>query len=98
VSKEQLIIETQEAADELWAEHLIPFKLTADRVEAGTQPGHFTVHFLDNRLPSLFIYWNPDKGSFKTAVRVVAKRTVGKRIRLKYEVTETLCISEGESA
>jgi len=82
MAEEQLTIEAQEAADELWTEQVIPFKLTAHKVEAG-DPGHYTVHFFDTRLPSLFVYWNPEKESFKTAVREVAERTVGKRSRGK---------------
>ena len=97
MSEEKLSVEAQEAADELWSEQIIPFKLTAHTVEAGSQPGYFTVQFLDNRVPSLFIYWNLDKESFKTAVREVAKRTVGKRVRRKNEVSETPRISEGKS-
>ncbi len=82
MAEEQLTIEAQETFDELWADALIPFKLTAHEVEAG-EPGHYTVHFFDSRLPSMFIYWNPVRESFKTAVREVAERTVGKRSRDK---------------
>jgi hypothetical protein len=81
MAEEQLTIEAQETFDELWAEQVIPFKLKAHRVEASGDPGHFTLYFLDTRLPLLFIYWNPEAESFKTAVREVAKRTVGKRAR-----------------
>ena len=81
MAEEQLTIEAQETFDELWAEQLIPFKLTPHKVEVGGDPGHYTVLFSDTRLPSLFIYWNPAKESFKTAVREVAERTVGKRAR-----------------
>lgn len=83
MAEEQLTIEAQETFDELWAEQVIPFKLTPQNVEVGVEPGHYTVHFFDTRLPSLFIYWNPAKESFKTAVREVAERTVGKRSRVK---------------
>lgn len=68
----------QEALDDLWAEHKIPFQLTAHKVEVGENPDYYTVRFHDSRLPLLFIYWNP-KESFKTAVREVVKCTVGKR-------------------
>lgn len=81
MGEEQLTIEAQEAVDELWAEHVIQFKLTAHRVEAGGGPGHYIFHFLDTQIPSLFIYWNPEKESFKSAVQDVVKRTVGKRSR-----------------
>ena len=83
MAEEQLTLEAQETFDELWAEQVIPFELTAHKVEAGGDPGHYTVHFFDRRLPSLFIYWNPAKESFKAAVREVAERTVGKRSRSK---------------
>ena len=78
---EQLAIEAQEAVDELWAEQVIPFKLTAHNIDAGENPGYYTVHFFDTRVRSLFIYWNPEKESFKTATRGVVTRTVGKRSR-----------------
>ncbi len=83
MAEEQLTIEAQEALDELWAEQIIQFKLTGRKVEAGGEPGHYTFHFFDPRIPSLFIYWNPGKESFKTAVREVVGRTVGKRSRAK---------------
>jgi hypothetical protein len=81
MAEEQLRIDAQEAVDELWAEHGIPFKLTAHHVEAGRGADYYTVHFSDARLHSLFIYWNPAKESFKTAVRAVAEDTVGRRSR-----------------
>lgn len=80
--EDQLTIEAQETVDELWAEQVIPFKLTAYRVEA-REPGHYTVHFSDTRLPLLFVYWNPEKESYKRAVREVVERTVGRRSRAK---------------
>lgn len=73
---EQLTIEAQEAVNELWAEQAIPFKLTAHKVAAGL-PGHYTVDFLDARLRALHIYWNPERESFKNAVREAGKSTVG---------------------
>jgi hypothetical protein len=82
MAEEQLTIEAQEIFDELWAEQVIPFKLTTHKVQV-CDPGHYTVYFFDTRLPSLFVYWNPAKESFKTAVRAVALRTVGKRSRAK---------------
>ena len=74
-------LEAQQALDELWAEHSVPFKLTAHKLEASAEPGRYTVHFFDSRLPLLFVYWNPAKESFKTAVREVVENTVGKRSR-----------------
>jgi hypothetical protein len=81
MAEEQLTIEAQEAVNELWAEQVIPFKLRFQKVEAGKEPGRYTVYFFNARLHSLFIYWNPEKESFKTAVREVGQRTVGKRSR-----------------
>ena len=83
MAEDQLMIEAQEAVDELWAEHGIPFKLAAHNVEAVGGPGFYTVHFSNKRLHSLFIYWNPAKESFKTAVREVAENTVGRRSPIK---------------
>lgn len=83
MARVQLTNEAQEAVDELWAEKVIPFKLTAHEVEAGHETGHYTVHFFDPRLQSLFIFWNPEKESFKAAVREVGVHTVGKRSRAK---------------
>jgi hypothetical protein len=82
MAEEQLTIDAQEAVDELWTEHGIPFQLAAHDVEAGREPGYYTVHFSNARLHSLFIYWNPAKESFKTAVREVAEHTVGRRSRV----------------
>ena len=82
MAEDQLTIEAQEAVNELWAEQVIPFKPTAHKVEASGN-GQYTVQFFDARLSSLFIYWNPEKESFKSAVRIVGKRTVGKRSRAK---------------
>lgn len=70
--------DAQEALDDLWAAHEIPFKLTAYEVGVGGNPDYYTVRFHDSRLPLLFIYQNP-KESFKTAVREGVERTVGKR-------------------
>ena len=75
-------IETQQTLDELWAEQVIPFKLMAQKL-VKADSGRYTVHFGDPRLHSLFMYWNPEKESFKTALREMVKRTVGKRSRAK---------------
>jgi hypothetical protein len=75
--------EAQQTLDELWAEHVIPFKLTAHMLEAVGEPGRYMVHFFDSRLQTLFIYWNPERESFKTAVREVVTHTVGQRSRAK---------------
>jgi len=74
--------QAQQTLDELWAEHGIPFKLTAHNVEAGDQPNYYRVYFLDSRLPQLLIY-SPSKESFNAAFRSVIERTVGKRSQAK---------------
>jgi hypothetical protein len=74
--------QAQQTLDEMWAEHLIPFQLMAHELERG-EPGCYTVHFRDVRIPSLFIYWDPKKGSFESALRAVVNNTVGQRSRAK---------------
>jgi hypothetical protein len=75
-------VHAQQTLDEMWAEHVIPFRLTAYELERG-EPGCYTVHFRDVRISSLFIYWDPQKGSFESALRAVVKNTVGRRSRAK---------------
>jgi hypothetical protein len=75
---ENLRLDAQEALDDLWAEHEIPFKTTAYEVLAGGHPGYYMVRIQDQRVPSLFIFWNGTE-SFKAAVRTVLERTLGKR-------------------
>ncbi len=75
---ENLRRDAQEALDDLWAEHEIPFKITAYEVLAGGHPGYYMVRIYYRQVPSLFIFWNR-KESFKAAVRKVLERTVGKR-------------------
>ena len=70
--------QAQQTLDDMWAEHVIPFRLMAHELERG-EPGCYTVHFRDVRVPSLFVYWDPQKGSFQSALRAVVKNTVGRR-------------------
>lgn len=70
--------DAQEALDDLWAEHEIPFKIAAYEVLAGGHPGYYMVRIHDRRVPAVFIFWNREE-SFKAAVRKVLERTVGKR-------------------
>ncbi len=74
--------QAQQTLDEMWSEEAIPFQLTVHNIERGDL-GCYTLQVLDNRIPSLFIYWTPDRGSFKAAVRAVVKHTVGQRSRAK---------------
>lgn len=71
----------QQTLDEIWAEHGIPFKLTAHKVEVG-EPNYYKVHFLDSRFPLVFFYQYPEE-SFCTAFRRVVECTVGRRGRGK---------------
>lgn len=58
----------QATLDELSSEHLIPFKLTAQRVNAdGT--GKYVVPFYDSRIHSFEFSWADGGASFKEVVR-----------------------------
>ena len=57
----------QETLDELFSEHLIPFKLTAQKVDANGSD-EFSVPFYDSRLHSVTFCWK-NGGSFKQVVR-----------------------------
>ncbi len=59
--------EAQQAIDELLSEHLIPFKLKANKV-ACEDPAEYTVWFFDSRLHSVIVPWNAGQ-SFKEKVR-----------------------------
>ena len=60
-------LRVQETLDELFSEHLIPFELTAYKVNAdGT--GEYVVPFYDSRINSMEFSWK-DGGSFKEIVR-----------------------------
>jgi hypothetical protein len=59
--------EAQQAIDELLSEHLLPFKLRANKV-ACEDPAQYTVWFFDSRLHSVIVPWNLGQ-SFKEKVR-----------------------------
>lgn len=62
--------QAQEALDELWAEHVIPFKLIAYKVDRVSIRDHrYRVHFFDARLPEVIVEWTPGI-SFKDLVRI----------------------------
>ena len=68
--------EAQQALDELFSEHLLSFKLFADRVEPiGLQ--EYIIHFHDSRLNSVIVSWYPGL-SFKD----VCRTAVLERVRL----------------
>lgn len=59
--------EAQQAIDELFSEHLIPFKLKAGRV-AAEDSAQYTVWFFDSRLHSVTVPWKAGQ-SFRGKVR-----------------------------
>ena len=66
--------EAQQALDELFSEHLLPFKLSANRVEPiGLQ--EYIVHFHDSRLNSVIVSWYPGL-SFKDVCRTAVLERV----------------------
>jgi hypothetical protein len=73
---DSLTLEAQSVLDDLWAENLIPFQLTAHKVESlGLE--EYIVRFHDSRLRSVDVSWKkPD--SFKDAVRVAISARVAR--------------------
>jgi len=65
---DKLVLEAQTVLDDLWASKLIPFQLTAQKVES-IGSGEYIVRFRDSRLRSLDISWK-DNESFKDAVQI----------------------------
>ncbi len=64
---ENMKLRVQETLDELFVAHLIPFALTAYKVNADG-PGEYIVPFYDSRINSISVSWKGDE-SFKEAVR-----------------------------
>ena len=64
---ENMKLRAQETLDELFVAHLIPFQLTAYKVNADG-PGEYIVPFYDSRINSISVSWKDDE-SFKEAVR-----------------------------
>jgi hypothetical protein len=60
-------LRVQETLDELFSEHLIPFELTAHKVDAESG-GEYVVPFYDSRIHSIRFSWKED-GSFREVVR-----------------------------
>lgn len=58
----------QETLDELLSEHLIPFALTAQKVNA-EGPGTYVVPFYDSRIHSFRFSWTNSSSSFKEIIR-----------------------------
>ena len=63
---QQITAWAQETLNELFSEHLIPFKLTADDVKI--EGGEYVICFDDSRLNSLRFGWT-DNRSFREAIR-----------------------------
>ena len=71
--------EAQQALDELFSKHLLPFKLSAREVESIGLEEHI-VRFHDSRLPSVDVSWPKGecfKDVFRTAILERVKRLSG---------------------
>ena len=68
VNTHNMKFEVQETLDELFGEHLIPFKLTAHTVNADG-PGEYEVPFYDSRIHSMRFSWQDGGSTFKEVVR-----------------------------
>ena len=71
--------EAQHALDELFSEHLLPFKLSANRV-APIGGEEYLIYFHDSRLPSIDISWCQGecfKDVFRVAMLERVKRLSG---------------------
>ena len=71
VNTHNMKFEVQETLDELFGEHLIPFELTAQKVNADG-PGEYEVPFYDSRIHSMRFSWQDDGASLKEVVRSAA--------------------------
>ena len=67
MSLDKLAVEAQSVLNDLWGESLIPFKLTAHKVEC-IGPGEYIIRFHDSRLRSVDFSWK-DTEPFDAAVR-----------------------------
>jgi len=67
MSLDKLAVEAQSVLNDLWGESLIPFKLTAHKVEC-VGPGEYIIRFHDSRLRSVDFSWK-DTDSFDAALR-----------------------------
>jgi hypothetical protein len=71
---EDLKLDAQEALDDLRTRNLLPFKLTAHKVES-IGAGEFILRFNDGRLSSVDVSWSSGD-SFTEAVRLAVKSRV----------------------
>ena len=72
---ERIKLEVQATLDELISEHLIPFKLTAYRVNTDG-PGKYVVPFHDGRIHSFGFSWTDGDPSFKEVIRAAVLNRV----------------------
>lgn len=75
-------LRVQETLDELFCERLIPFRLTADKVNADGV-GEYVIPFFDSRIHSIRFSWKNGE-SFKEVVRVAIVDGV-ERMNTPYE-------------
>jgi hypothetical protein len=72
-------VEAQQALNELFSEHLLPFELTAHKLES-IGSGEYIVRFHDSRLSSIDVSWvqgQSFKDVFRTAVLARVERMSG---------------------
>jgi len=73
---DDLTSEAQSVLDDLWAENLIPFQLTARKVESvGLE--EYIIRFSDSRLHSVDVSWK-NLDSFKDAFRAAVLARVAR--------------------
>jgi len=65
---EKMKLKVQATLDDLIGEHLIPFKLTAQQVNA-VSPGRYIVPFYDSRIHSFEFSWIDGDSSLKEVIR-----------------------------
>jgi hypothetical protein len=76
MTPDRLTLEAQAVLDDLWVERLIPFELTAHKVES-LGLGEYIVRFYDSRLRSVDFSWTKPN-SFQNAVRVATLARVAR--------------------
>jgi hypothetical protein len=79
MSLDKLALEAQSVLNDLWGESLIPFKLTAHKVEC-IGPGEYIIRFHDSRLRSVDFSWK-DTEPFDAAVREAILARASRLIR-----------------
>ena len=90
MSLDKLAVEAQSVLNDLWGESLIPFKLTAHKVEC-IGPGEYIIRFHDSRLRSVDVSWK-DTEPFEAAVR---EAILARAARLRGQLTHSVRKSPG---